>query len=167
MSTALSEAELDPANLELEITERAFVQDTEESRAIIKSLRALGVSLTVDDFGTGQASIAYLQRYPFEKLKIDRSYVSNLASDDQDRAMASAILSLAQALEIRVVGEGIETEEQAIWLRHKGCDFGQGYLFGRALTRSEFLKFPEKMNERSSIEQARRRPGDRVANPRR
>lgn len=138
----LSNVGLSPHNLELEVTERAFLRDTAESRSVIEYLRALGVRLAIDDFGTGQTSIAYLQRYPFEKLKLDRSYVSGATAAGNARALASAVLALARELNLRVVGEGVETEEEAIWLRHKGCDFGQGYFFSRPLPRADFLELP-------------------------
>lgn len=142
----LERADLSPRNLELEITERAFLQDTDESRSVIARLQALGVRLAIDDFGTGQASIAYLRKFPFEKLKLDRSYVSKASGDAEGRTLGSAILALARELDLRVVGEGVETEDEAIWLRYKGCDFGQGYFFSRALARDEILKLPETMN---------------------
>jgi len=115
----------------LELTESALMRDAESTIASLRALRALGVHLAVDDFGTGYSSMSYLKRFPVDSLKIDRTFVDGLGRDPEDSAICAAVVSLAHALEMRAVGEGIETAEQLAELRALGCEYGQGYLFGR------------------------------------
>jgi diguanylate cyclase (GGDEF) domain len=120
------------AQVFLEITETSLVDDILSTASTIAGLRQLGVRLAIDDFGTGYSSLLYLKRFPVGLLKIDRSFVANLGRDPEDEAIASAILSLAKALRVQVVAEGVETAAQLRWLADLGCAFGQGYLYGRA-----------------------------------
>jgi len=120
------------AQLFLEITETSLVDDILSTASTIAGLRQLGVRLAIDDFGTGYSSLLYLKRFPVGLLKIDRSFVANLGSDPEDEAIARAILSLAKALGVEVVAEGVETSTQRNWLADLGCAYGQGFLFGRA-----------------------------------
>ncbi|MCS5700012.1 EAL domain-containing protein [Cyanobium sp. FGCU-52] len=120
------------AQLFLEITETSLVDDILSTASTIADLRQLGVRLAIDDFGTGYSSLLYLKRFPVGLLKIDRSFVANLGRDPEDEAISRAILSLARALGVEVVAEGVETDTQRNWLADLGCAYGQGHLFGRA-----------------------------------
>jgi diguanylate cyclase (GGDEF)-like protein/PAS domain S-box-containing protein len=129
---ALRETGLDPARLELELTEGVLIRDIEQSLSHIDRLHELGVRIAIDDFGTGYSSLGYLQRMPVDALKIDRSLVRDLDRNPQSVAMIRAIIAMARALGLRVVTEGVESEAQSEVLRRLGCDELQGYLFGRA-----------------------------------
>ena len=122
---------LPPSRLRLEVTETVLMRDVKTSAKVLASLRELGVSIGVDDFGTGYSSLAYLRRLPIDALKVDRSFVSRLAEERHDHEIVKAVLFLANALELTVVAEGIETETQRQALRRLGCTQGQGYLFAR------------------------------------
>jgi diguanylate cyclase (GGDEF)-like protein/PAS domain S-box-containing protein len=124
---------LDPRRLEIELTEGVLVEKQEEAICILKRLKALGVQVAVDDFGTGYSSLSYLSWLPIDCLKIDRSFVHRIAEHGRDTAIVQAIVSLAHALSLRVVAEGIETAEQAEYLRQQDCDEGQGYLYARPM----------------------------------
>jgi len=117
--------------LELELTESTLMSDSEAAQATVASLREFGVSLAIDDFGTGYSSLSYIKRLRPDKLKIDRSFVKDLPADADDRALTEAIVSIAQALSITVVAEGVETREQRDYLLSLGCRLQQGYLLGR------------------------------------
>ena len=130
---ALSEAELDPSCLKLEVTERLLVEDEKAAVVALRALRDKGVRVVVDDFGAGYSSLGYLRRLPIDTLKIDRSFVSGLGSGRVDRAIVQAITSLAHTLGMDVTAEGIETAEQLATVRAVGCDRGQGFLFAPSL----------------------------------
>ena len=130
---ALRAAELEPACLELELTESVLVENREEAADILKRLKALGVQIAVDDFGTGYSSLSYLSRLPIDCLKIDRSFVSRVHEKGHDAAITQAVISLAHSLAVRVIAEGIETVDQLEFLRMHRCDQGQGYLFSPAV----------------------------------
>ncbi|WP_137973754.1 bifunctional diguanylate cyclase/phosphodiesterase [Pseudomonas sp. F(2018)] len=127
----LRETGLDPAQLELEVTESAVMDDPQRAEELLTQLHRLGVRLAIDDFGTGYSSLARLKSLPVHKLKLDQSFVRGLPQDGKDAAIAHAVITLGQSLGLRVLAEGIETEEQATYLREIGCPFGQGYWFGR------------------------------------
>ena len=129
----LQETGLPPRDLEIEITESVIARDAERVAANIDDLHALGVSTSIDDFGTGYSSLGYLKRFAVSRLKIDRSFVAGLPVSRGDVAIATAILSLANSLGLRVTAEGVETEAQRDYLRLLGCDEAQGYLFGRPM----------------------------------
>jgi diguanylate cyclase (GGDEF)-like protein len=126
----LADTGLDPATLEIEITESALMDQTEAGIRTLRQLRDIGVRLVLDDFGTGYSSLSYLKHLPLDTIKIDRSFVAGM-DDDIDRSIIDAVISLAHGLRITTVAEGIETEEQFERLRAMGCDVGQGYLFAR------------------------------------
>lgn len=128
---ALQKSGLDPRRLELEITESVLIHDEETVMAIIGELRALGVRIAIDDFGTGFASFSYLQRYAFDTIKIDRSFVQGLADDRSSRAIISAVIVLGRQLGATITAEGVETEVQFNMLRQLGCMQVQGYLIGK------------------------------------
>jgi diguanylate cyclase (GGDEF)-like protein len=130
---ALREAGLDPSGLWLEITESVLMEEAESTVETLRALRALGVHLSIDDFGTGYSSLSYLKRFPVDVLKIDRSFVDGLGTDAEDEAIVTAVVRLAQALELGVVAEGVETAGQLAELRRLGCTAVQGYYFGRPM----------------------------------
>src|SRR5690606_16112686 len=109
----------------------------EESAQILHELRRLGVHIVIDDFGTGYSSLSYVSRFPIDKLKIDRSFVRDLASDSTDAAIINAIIAMAHSLGARVVAEGIENAQQLAYLRQRQCDEGQGFLFSKAVAADE------------------------------
>ena len=135
---ALNAASLEPRFLEVEITESALMSDPEESVAILEQLSRMGVVVSVDDFGTGYSSMSYLHRFPIDKLKIDRGFISELMSCADDATIVRAIVSLAHSLRLKVVAEGVETNEQLDLLKQLGCDQYQGYQFSPAVPPAEF-----------------------------
>jgi diguanylate cyclase (GGDEF)-like protein len=133
VTRALAAAGLPAGRLTLEITESVLMRDTDAALATLRALRASGVRLAIDDFGTGYSSLRYLQQFPVDVLKIDKSFVDGVARGGHDAALARTIVSLADMLALRAVAEGIEHPEQCEWLRGVGCALGQGYLFARPL----------------------------------
>ena len=127
--------------LELEITESTIMQDDELTTVTLRELDEMGVGLALDDFGTGYSSINYLRHFPIRRLKIDRSFVRDLTTDADASALTEAIIAMAHRLRVEVVGEGVESEEQADFLRNSGCDELQGYLFSQAIEADEFVRF--------------------------
>ncbi|MCP5155386.1 MAG: EAL domain-containing protein [Ectothiorhodospiraceae bacterium] len=143
VARTLSRTGLAPTLLELEITENVVMQNTDDSVAMLRELKALGIHLAVDDFGTGYSSLAYLKRLPIDSLKIDRSFVHQIPDDADDSAIVQAVVAMAHSLRLRVVAEGVETVEQAAFLRGIGCDVAQGFLFGRP----QPVEFAERLVE--------------------
>ncbi|MGH9103325.1 MAG: putative bifunctional diguanylate cyclase/phosphodiesterase [Acidimicrobiales bacterium] len=133
VAAIVREAELDPRRVELclEVTESLLMVDPPAAASRLSDLRALGVSIAIDDFGTGYSSLAYLKWFPVDVVKVDRSFVSDIVSDDADRAIVDAVVGLAHALGMQVVAEGVERPEQLRRLRDAGCDQAQGFLFAR------------------------------------
>ncbi|MES2107081.1 MAG: EAL domain-containing protein [Pseudomonadota bacterium] len=138
LAAALQEAGLAPDRIELELTESILIRDADEALRVLESLARLGVNMAIDDFGTGYSSLSYLKRFPISKLKIDRSFVQHLPDDESDVAIVTAIVSLAHALKLKVIAEGVETEEQRAFLQTLGCNELQGFLYSPALTPAEF-----------------------------
>ena len=138
---ALRDSELPADALDLEITENVILRHDESMVAPLRELRALGVGIAFDDYGTGYASLSLLKRFPLTCLKIDRSFVRNLAGSEEDAAVVKAILYLAQSFDLSVIAEGIETEQQAALLQELGCQFGQGFLYAKPLPATQMLKF--------------------------
>ena len=128
---ALKESGIAPDRLEIEITESTLLQQSEQNLQMLHELRALGVRVSMDDFGTGYSSLSYLQRFPFDKIKIDQSFVAGLGGEEGSDAIIRAITGLGSSLGIDIIAEGIETEAQLTKIRGEGCDSGQGYLFSR------------------------------------
>ena len=122
---------IEPRRLELEVTETAMMQDRDRAAVILKQLTDMGISVAVDDFGTGYSNLSYLIDFSFQKLKIDRSFISRIDTDSNSGAVVSTIVGLSRALGVHAIAEGVETENQATILRAAGCDVVQGYLFGR------------------------------------
>ena len=138
---ALASAGLPAARLELEVTESILLEESKINLATLHKLRALGVSISMDDFGTGYSGLSYLRAFPFDKIKIDRSFVSELAENGDCMAIVRAITRLGSSLGIRTTAEGVETEEQRELLRSEGCTEMQGYLLSRPMPASEIAKF--------------------------
>jgi diguanylate cyclase (GGDEF)-like protein/PAS domain S-box-containing protein len=138
---ALAVSGLPPELLEIEITESGVMENPQESIDILQRLCAMGVTLAIDDFGTGYSSLAYLKLFPIDRLKIDRSFVADIEHDLNDRAIACGAIALAHSLNLRVIAEGVETEEQYRLLRDNGCDEIQGYLLSKPLSAADAFAF--------------------------
>ena len=144
--------ELDPRFLKLEVTESTVIERTETALGVLTDIKALGISLSMDDFGTGYSSLAYLHQFPFERIKIDRSFVDKMDHDPKSEAIVRSILLLGKNLNMEVVAEGIESERQLELLRSLGCGHGQGFLFSRPLSSARAEKYLlSRMNEEEQI----------------
>lgn len=142
----LQRTDLDPAMLELEVTESAVMKDIDQTIDLLVQLKALGVELAIDDFGTGYSSLSYLKRFPVNRLKIDRSFIMNVTDNQEDAAIAATIIQLGHAIGLKVIAEGVETVEQMNFLRKNDCDEFQGYLFSKPLPPGEFRGFLKGYN---------------------
>jgi diguanylate cyclase (GGDEF)-like protein/PAS domain S-box-containing protein len=150
---SLKESGLDAKYLELEVTESLVMQDVERAVATMKTLQGLGVQLAIDDFGTGYSSLSALKNFPVARLKIDKSFIDGLPADENDKAVASAVIALGQKLNLRVIAEGVETDDQLAFLRANNCDEMQGYLFSRPIPAQEIeelLKAPARRDRGAS-----------------
>ena len=150
VENALEDSGLSPKRLELEVTETVLLQNNEQNTSILHQFRDMGVSIALDDFGIGYSSLSYLQSFPFDRIKIDRSFIANLTSRSDCAAIVSAVTGLARSLDIKTTAEGVETEEQMLLLRAAGCTQMQGYLFGRPRQKSE-LDFYENEGKDSAV----------------
>ncbi len=133
----LDDTGLPPERLELEITETVLLQGNEENVETLHQLRAMGISIVLDDFGTGYSSLSYLRMFPFDKIKIDRSFVQELAKNEHSASIVSAVAGLGRSLRIGTVAEGMETEDQLVLIRAAGCTHAQGFLFGKPCAMEE------------------------------
>jgi diguanylate cyclase (GGDEF)-like protein len=133
----LDKTGLAPELLEIELTEGVLLDDNREKDAMLGKLKGLGITLTMDDFGTGYSSLSYLRSFPFDVLKIDRSFICDIMVDPADAQLTQSIITMAHILNLQVVAEGVETEEQLQFLRKQGCDLVQGYYTGRPVSASE------------------------------
>ncbi len=129
--SALRETGLEPRRLEIELTESAVAESGERFAGVLREIREHGARIAIDDFGTGYSSLAYLKRFPINTVKIDQTFVGDIITEPDDAAIVQAVIAMAHRLELAVVAEGVETEEQAAFLRRCRCDVAQGYLFGR------------------------------------
>ena len=118
----------------MEITESILLKESGGLEETINELEAAGVTFSMDDFGTGYSSLSYLRRFHFHTLKIDRSFVNGVAENPQDAGLVSSIIAMGHSMNMKIIGEGIETPEQLAFLKAAGCDIGQGWLFGKAVT---------------------------------
>ncbi|MBD3611851.1 MAG: EAL domain-containing protein, partial [Hydrogenovibrio crunogenus] len=141
VAQVLEETGLDPKHLELEVTESFLLQNEQEGIAVLHALKALGLSLSMDDFGTGFSSLSYLKKLPLDQLKIDQSFIRSLPHDKEDLAIVDAIIAVGLAVGVEVIAEGVETEAQMEYLHKKGCQLGQGYGFSRPIQQQEFLQW--------------------------
>jgi len=148
LAALLDEYGVQPASLELEITETALMTDPDRAMQVVERIAALGMSLSIDDFGTGYSSLAYLKRLPLHALKIDRSFVMDMLDDEQDAIIVRSTIGLAHSLGLRVIAEGVETVPTLEKLRDFGCDEAQGYVLGKPLPPDQafdlMLTLPEK-----------------------
>lgn len=133
VEAALQKSGLDPRRLDIEITEGVFVRNASQVTETLEMIRAMGVGIALDDFGTGYSSLGYLGRLPIDKIKIDQRFVRELPDDEESAAIVRAVMELSRALNKTCIAEGIETEQQAAFLRRTGCEFGQGFHFGRPM----------------------------------
>lgn len=165
VTAVLAETRLPPSRLELEITEGILLHDTAATVATLTRLRRLGIGIVLDDFGTGYSSLNYLRRFPFNKLKVDRSFVAGITTDPGAAAIVQAVASLGRSLAIRVTAEGVETEAQLALLRTIGCDEAQGYLFGQPCPADAFERLPalDRTGNDSAGEAGHAAPHDAVA----
>jgi diguanylate cyclase (GGDEF)-like protein/PAS domain S-box-containing protein len=156
VTRTLRDTKLDPACLEFEITESMVMRDPEHAVKLLGGLKAMGIRLSIDDFGTGYSSLNYLKRFPLDSVKIDRAFIQDLPGNADDAAITRAIIAMAHSLRLKVIAEGVETEEQLRFLRELGCDEMQGYLFSGPLPGDEFVRLLQGVVD-SGGEPARRR----------
>ncbi len=138
LENLLRESGADPARLKIELTESLVIDNVADSISRMLALQALGISFSMDDFGTGFSSLSYLKRLPLDQLKIDRSFVRDLAHDPNDAAIVQTIITMGRTLGLHVIAEGVESEAQLAFLAGHGCHAYQGYLFSRPLALPEF-----------------------------
>jgi EAL domain-containing protein (putative c-di-GMP-specific phosphodiesterase class I) len=148
--SALAQSGLSPTRLELEITESLFLAETAANLEILHQLRELGVRISMDDFGTGYSSLSYLRSFPFDKIKIDRSFVKDLTERPDCVAIVRAISGLGRSLNITTTAEGVETIDQFDWLRAEGCNEVQGFLFSAARPAAQVAALLERFGEKAS-----------------
>ena len=156
---AIATSGLDPSRLEVELTETTLLPSQNGSQALLAAWRALGLRLAIDDFGTGSSSIPQLKRLQVDKLKIDRSFIRDLTTNAEDRALVPAMIQLAHALDIRTLAEGVESPAQARLLRALGCDEAQGYLYARPLPAAEVEQWLMANHSHPSGQTAQVSPG--------
>ena len=141
---ALGKTKLDPHYLELEITEGNILQNIEAVIALLEELKALGIKLSIDDFGTKYSSLSYLRKIPFNTLKIDRSFLQNITINPEDAAIVSAIVTIAESLKLTVVAEGVESKDQVTLLHELRCDKIQGYVHSPPLSVDDMEQYLQK-----------------------
>jgi diguanylate cyclase (GGDEF)-like protein/PAS domain S-box-containing protein len=141
LSTILDETRLDPSHLELEVTESALMKHAELTASILSTLRGMGVQVAVDDFGTGYSSLSYLRKFTVDALKIDQSFVRQITTIPGETAIVRAIINMGRSLNLRVIAEGVETQDQLDFLKIHQCDEAQGYLFSRPVLPQQFARF--------------------------
>jgi EAL domain-containing protein (putative c-di-GMP-specific phosphodiesterase class I) len=146
---ALAQSGISPQRLELEITESVLLVDNAATLETLHQLRNLGVRISMDDFGTGYSSLSYLRSFPFDKIKIDQSFVRNLASNSDSQAIVRAVTGLGSSLGMKTTGEGVETQEECDYLMRHGCTEAQGYFFGKPKPAGELLDLLSEEQERA------------------
>lgn len=144
VTSAIKSCNLQPVDIMFEVTETQAMLNPEQTVIMLEQLKSLGVGLAIDDFGTGFSSLAYLKRFPVNKLKIDRSFISNIPNDKEDEKLARAIIALSESLSLSVIAEGVESQEQAEFLRQHGCLEGQGYFFSKPVPGDQLVKLLSK-----------------------
>ena len=132
---------IDPRYLDLELTEGVLMKNAKETVSTLRALKEMGLHISIDDFGTGYSSLSYLKRFPLDTLKIDQSFVREITTDSDSAAITTAIIAMARSLKLRVLAEGVETEEQLAFLRDHGCHAMQGFLYSRPISPGEFVRF--------------------------
>nr|WP_229333370.1 EAL domain-containing protein [Grimontia hollisae] len=161
MTGILEKHGFEASRLELEVTENLLLSNQPNVKRMIKKLHNLGTEFSMDDFGTGYSSLSYLLQFPFDALKIDRTFVDGITDVEMKEALATAVISMAQGLQIKTVAEGVETEEQLEMLKSKGCDLAQGYYLSRPVDIENLRKLldnqeskPESKSKRDDSVQA-------------
>jgi EAL domain-containing protein (putative c-di-GMP-specific phosphodiesterase class I) len=144
----LEETDLAPQCLTLELTESSIMQNVDFAAGMLRRLKSMGINISIDDFGTGFSSLASLKRLPIDALKIDRSFVRDVTSDPDDAALVNAIITLAHNLRLKVIAEGVETEDQLRFLQLLRCDQIQGYFFSKPLPADTLLSLFDSHSER-------------------
>jgi len=139
VARALEDSGLDACYLELELTESLIMQDVPQAIVKMEALQTMGVQMSIDDFGTGYSSLSALKQFPVCRLKIDQSFIRDVPTNPDDKAIAMAVISLGHMLNLKVIAEGVETEQQLAFLRENECDEAQGYLFGRPVSSDEIV----------------------------
>jgi len=150
LNTTLSKNNCQSNWVEIEITESSVMQDPELAIQLLSKLRRKGITISIDDFGTGYSSLAYLKKLPITKVKIDRSFVSNLPQDKDDAEITKAIISMSQSLNLDIIAEGIETQEQQDFVLQEGCQLIQGYYYSRPLTKQAMTEKLESIRSRET-----------------
>ena len=150
VSHVLQETGLDPSMLDLEITESMLMSDIDRVKQTLKELSELGVSISVDDFGTGHSSLAYLKQFPISTLKIDRSFITDIPEDKDDVSITIAIINMAKGLGIKTVAEGVEMKEQLDFLKTHECNLMQGYYFSKPVAFGEIITLLQQEQDDSS-----------------
>jgi EAL domain-containing protein (putative c-di-GMP-specific phosphodiesterase class I) len=148
IKSVLAESGLPPHRLELEVTETSLMRDTAEVLDVLDRLRASGISIAIDDFGSGYSSLGYLKRFPIDKLKIDKTFIDGCAEAGNDAAITSAIIAMGRALNLTVVAEGVETDSQLEFLRAGGCEVVQGHHLSPPLAAPALREFLHKSAQR-------------------
>jgi len=151
VARALSDAEIDPALLEIELTESTLMERTEETAALLHDLNEMGVAISIDDFGTGYSSLSYLKDFPVSSLKVDKSFVIDIGENDNSSSIAEAVIALAHTMGLKVIAEGVETQQALDVLSDFGCDVFQGFLFSRALAVEDFERFVQQRDWRPVV----------------
>lgn len=152
VNAALAESGLPPERLELEITESLLFHDPERALTTLSTLKGMGVKVAMDDFGTGYSSLAHLWRFPFDKIKIDRSFVKNIEHNPKVAKIITSIIDLGRALDIRITAEGVEHEYQAEFLRDRDCEFVQGFYYGRPVPNQDLKNFVQQIEDSKKTE---------------
>ena len=147
----LAETGLEAHLLELELTETFLMDDSSATAVVLRALKDVGVHLALDDFGTGYSSLSYLKRFPIDTLKIDQSFVRDLATDPDDASIVSAVIAMGKSLQMRVVAEGVETREQLAFLREKSCPVGQGFFFSAPMPPAELVELLDAAPRQSAV----------------
>jgi diguanylate cyclase (GGDEF)-like protein len=147
---ALDSHKVDPKQLELELTEGVLVDDYQRVEFLLNEVRNLGISVSIDDFGTGYSSLSYLKKLPIDYLKIDRSFVKDLATDENDKAIVLAVIAMAHRLKLGVIAEGVETQQQSDFLKLNHCDSAQGFLFSKPVRFEQFCEQLSRQSEQNS-----------------
>ncbi len=150
VENALKSSGLEPECLELEVIETVLLEENRQNANILNSLYEMGVRLSIDDFGTGYSSLSYLKKFPFDVLKINRSFISGLPNNKDDSALVDTMISMAHKLDLEVVAEGVETEEQLDYLRSQGCNMAQGFYFAKPMPAKKFEKWQTKNHKHST-----------------
>jgi diguanylate cyclase (GGDEF)-like protein len=163
----LLQTDLSPSRLELELTESTIFADKARTLHILRQIKALGVTIAIDDFGTGYSSLSTLREFPFDKIKLDRSFMNEVEHNQQAKAVVRAVLSLGKTLEIKVLAEGVETDQQLVILRSEGCDEAQGYLLGKPQPMVQLVHSAKEAGRRKVAEMHAAQPTPKQAKKRR